>query len=341
MKVNIKEMNIKGLETFFENIGEPKFRAKQVFSWMYKGVYSFEDMSNLSKNLRDKLKEVAEIQNLEILKRQISKKDGTRKYLFGLRDGNAIETVYMKYKYGDSVCVSSQAGCRMGCRFCASTIGGLQRNLTASEMVDQILMVEKDTETKISNVVVMGMGEPFDNYENLCRFLELIHDKDGLNIGLRSITVSTCGIIPKIKEFSRDYPQVNLAISLHASEDGIRSQLMPINNQYPLEELIETCRQYAIKTGRRITFEYALVAGVNDTPKHAQKLMSQLAGILCHVNLIPLNEVKGNKLSGTKREAAEKFAEILDKKGFPVTIRRELGSDISAACGQLRLNEKN
>lgn len=340
MKANIKEMNIKELEVFFKNMGEPKFRAKQVFEWMHKGAFSFEEMTNLPKELRQKLDNIAEIRHIEILKRQISKKDGTRKYLFGLQDGNAIETVYMKYKHGNSICISSQAGCRMGCRFCASTISGLQRNLTASEMLDQILMVEKDTDTKVSNIVVMGTGEPFDNYENLCRFIELVHHKDGLNIGLRSITVSTCGIIPKIKEFAKDYPQVNLAISLHASEDEIRSQLMPINQRYPMDELLETCREYVSKTGRRITFEYALVAGVNDTSKHAQKLMSQLAGILCHINLIPLNSVKENDWSGTKREAAEQFAEILDKKGFPVTIRRELGSDISAACGQLRLNQK-
>ncbi|MEA4989130.1 MAG: 23S rRNA (adenine(2503)-C(2))-methyltransferase RlmN [Anaerovorax sp.] len=340
MKSNIKEMNLKELESFFQNMGEPRFRAKQVFSWMHRGTFSFEKMTNLSKSLRIKLDEVAEISHLEILKRQISKKDGTRKYLFGLHDGNAIESVYMQYKHGNSICISSQAGCRMGCRFCASTINGLQRNLTASEMVDQVLMVEKDTATKISNVVVMGTGEPFDNYENLCRFLELIHDKDGLNMGLRNVTVSTCGIIPKIKEFAKDYPQVNLAISLHAAEDNARSSLMPINQRYPMDDLLQVCREYVEQTGRRITFEYTLVAGVNDTAKHAQQLMSKLAGILCHINLIPLNTVKENQWTGTKREAAEQFAEILDKKGFPVTIRRELGSDISAACGQLRLNQK-
>jgi len=340
MKQKIKEMNKKELETFFKNMGEPVFRAKQVFSWMHRGAFSFEEMTNLPKYLREKLDCDTQITYLDILKKQTSEKDGTRKYLFGLLDGNAVETVYMQYKHGNSICISSQAGCRMGCRFCASTVNGLQRNLTAGEMVDQILMVEKDTASKISNVVVMGTGEPFDNYENLCRFIELIHDKDGLNIGLRNITVSTCGIIPKIKEFSMDFPQVNLAVSLHAVDENARNQLMPINQRYPMEELLKACRDYAKKTGRRITFEYTLVAGINDTPKHAQQLRSKLSGILCHVNLIPLNTVSENNWKGTKRELAGQFAEILGQKGIPVTIRRELGSDISAACGQLRLNQK-
>ncbi len=333
-------MNKKELEAFFHEMGEPAFRAKQVFSWMYKGAFSFNEMTNLPKNLREKLKEIAEISHMEIVEKQISKKDGTRKYLFSLSDGNAVETVYMQYKHGNSICISSQAGCRMGCRFCASTVDGLVRNLDASEMVDQILMVEKDTDSKISNIVVMGTGEPFDNYENLSRFIELVHHEDALNMGLRNITVSTCGIIPKIKEFSIDFPQVNLAISLHAVDEQARSLLMPINQSYPMQELLRACREYTKKTGRRITFEYTLVEGVNDTLKHAQRLRDLLSGTLCHVNLIPLNTVKGKQWKGTKRALAEQFAEALTKKGIPATVRRELGSDISAACGQLRLNQK-
>lgn len=337
MKTNIKNMTIKELEIFFGMIGEQKFRAKQVFQWIYRGVYGFEEMTDLSKALREKLEEEATIEALELLKLQVSKKDGTRKYLFKLSDGNTIETVYMKYKFGNSICVSSQAGCRMGCSFCASAVNGFQRNLTASEMVDQILAVEKDSNTKISNVVVMGTGEPFDNYNNLAKFIELINAKEGLNLGMRSITVSTCGIIPKIKEFAREFPQVNLAISLHAPNDKMRSQIMPINDKYTMDELIETCRNHVEKTGRRITFEYALIKGFNDQIGHAEELASKLRGMICHVNIIPLNQVEESRLKGVEREEAEKFKEMVEKRGVQATVRREMGSDIDAACGQLRL----
>lgn len=337
MKTDLKNLSIKEMEYYLEKLGEKKFRAKQIFSWMYKGAAGFEEMTDLSKELRRKLDENAEIEELRILKIQNSEKDGTRKYLFGLKDGNSIESVFMKYKFGNTVCISSQAGCRMGCGFCASAINGLQRNLTPGEMVDQIISIERDTGEKIGNIVVMGTGEPFDNYENLSGFIGNVHEKDGLNIGMRSITVSTCGLIPKMSDFARDFPQVNLAVSLHAPNDTIRNKLMPVNRRYPMDELLKACRQHAAQTGRRITFEYALVKGLNDSDRNAEELAARLRGINCHVNLIPLNRVDETGLSGTERTDAERFRDLLEKRGIQVTIRRELGADIDAACGQLRL----
>lgn len=337
MKTNIKNMEVKELEIFFGMIGEQKFRAKQVFQWLYRGVYTFEEMTDLSKSLREKLEEEAVIESLQIANLQVSQKDGTRKYLFKLSDGNTVETVLMKYKFGNSICISSQAGCRMGCGFCASAKNGFQRNLTPAEMVDQLIAVEKDANIKISNVVVMGTGEPFDNYNSLAKFITLINAKEGLNMGMRSITVSTCGIIPKIKEFAREFPQVNLAISLHAPNDKMRSQIMPINDKYGIDELIETCKTHVEKTGRRITFEYALIKGFNDQIGHAEELASRLRGIICHINIIPLNKVDESKHKGVSREDAEQFKEMVEKRGVQATVRREMGSDIDAACGQLRL----
>ena len=337
MKTNLNDLSIKELESFLEDLGEKKFRAKQIFSWIYKGADTFEEMTDLSKDLRNKLLENAELKKLSILKVQNSEKDGTRKYLFGLDDGNSIESVFMKYKFGNTVCISSQAGCRMGCGFCASAVNGLQRNLSAGEMADQIISIEKDTEEKIGNVVVMGTGEPLDNYDNLSGFIRNIHEKDGLNIGMRSITVSTCGLIPKMKEIAGDFPQINLAVSLHAPNDVIRNKLMPVSKRYPMEELLKACSLHIEMTGRRITFEYALIKGINDSDRNAEELASKLRGINCHVNLIPLNRVAETGLSGSERQDAERFREILDKRGVQVTIRRELGSDIDAACGQLRL----
>lgn len=337
MKKNFTNMTLKELEIFFENIGEKKFRAKQVYKWIYSGVTSFEDMTDLSKQLREKLAEVAEVGCLKMVKNENSEADHTKKFLFELVDGNSIETVFMKYKFGNSICVSSQAGCRMGCTFCASGIGGLKRNLTAGEMVDQILSVERFVGEKITNVVVMGTGEPFDNYHNLSQFIELINAKDGLNLGMRNITVSTCGIVPMIGQFGRDFPQVNLAISLHAPNDDIRKRTMPINKTYPMDVLLNACRIHVEKTGRRITFEYALVKGVNDSLAHADQLSDRLRGMLCHVNLITLNKVQESGMIGSDRETAERFRAQLEKRGIPATIRRELGTDISAACGQLRL----
>ncbi len=337
MKVDIKNLSLKDMGHYLEQLGEKKFRAKQIFGWIYKGVDSFDEMTDLSKELRQKLDGNAEMKRLQILKVQNSEKDGTRKYLFGLEDGNSIESVFMKYKFGNTVCISSQAGCRMGCSFCASAINGLQRNLTAGEMADQILSIEKDTGEKVSNIVVMGTGEPLDNYDNLSNFIENIHEKDGLNIGMRSITVSTCGLIPGMMALAKDFPQINLAVSLHAPNDAIRSRMMPIGKRYPMEDLLKACGRHIASTGRRITFEYALVKGVNDSDRNAEELAAKLRGINCHVNLIPLNRVAETGLHGTERSNVERFCELLGKRGIQVTIRRELGSDIDAACGQLRL----
>ena len=337
MKTDLKDLTIKELEHYLEALGEKKFRARQVFVWIYKGAESFGEMTNLSKELRQKLDENAEIRRLKILKVQNSEKDGTRKYLFGLEDGNSIESVFMQYKFGNTVCISSQAGCRMGCSFCASAINGLQRNLTAGEMAGQILAIEKDTGEKVGNIVVMGTGEPLDNYDNLLKFIGNIHEKDGLDIGMRSITVSTCGLIPKMAEIAKDLPQINLAVSLHAPNDAIRNKLMPIGKRYPMDELLAACSRHIAQTGRRITFEYALVKGINDGESQAAELAARLRGMNCHVNLIPLNRVAETGLSGTERTNAERFRDLLEKRGIQVTIRRELGSDIDAACGQLRL----
>lgn len=337
MKTDIKNLSLKDMGHYLEMLGEKKFRAKQIFGWIYKGVDSFDEMTDLSKELRQKLDENAELKRLQILKVQNSEKDGTRKYLFGLEDGNSIESVFMKYKFGNTVCISSQAGCRMGCSFCASAINGLQRNLTAGEMADQILSIEKDTGEKVSNIVVMGTGEPLDNYDNLSIFIESIHEKDGLNIGMRSITVSTCGLIPGMMALAKDFPQINLAVSLHAPNDTIRSRMMPISKRYPMEELLKACSRHIELTGRRITFEYALVKGLNDSDRNAEELAAKLRGMNCHVNLIPLNRVAETGLYGTERSNVERFSELLGKRGIQVTIRRELGSDIDAACGQLRL----
>lgn len=340
MKKDIKSMTPEELAAFLESIGEKKYRAAQIFGWLHKGSYEFEEMSNLSKDLRVKLSELAFIEKLEPEKIQVSEKDGSRKYLFRLRSGHAIESVFLKYHYGNSVCISSQAGCRMNCAFCASAIGGLMDNLTPAEMLDQIIAIEKDTGERVSNVVVMGTGEPFDNYENLCRFIDLVHHEEGLNLSLRSLTVSTCGLIPKIETFGDQYPQVNLAISLHAPNDEIRNRLLPINRTYPMGPLLAACRRHTEKTGRRISFEYALIRGINDKRSHAEKLAEKLSRMLCHVNLILLNPVSEYEFKGTERRNAEYFLDVLTGKGIQATIRREMGSDIDAACGQLRLTVK-
>ena len=341
MKTDIKSMTLKELGIFLESLGEKKYRAGQVFSWLSKGVEEFDQMTNLPFSLREKLKESAFIETLTIEKLQISQKDGTRKYLFGLKSGNAIESVFMKYRHGNTVCISSQAGCRMNCAFCASGALGLAHDLSAAEMLDQVLSIQRDTGEKVNNIVIMGTGEPFDNYDNLCRFLEIIHEKEGLNMGLRSVTVSTCGLIPQMEQFARDYPQVNLAVSLHAPNDAIRDTLMPVNRSYPMNELLTACRRHTEKTGRRITFEYALIQGINDGEVHAKELAKRLSGMLCHVNLIPLNVVEGGSFSGVERKVAERFLAVLESKGIQATIRRELGSDIGGACGQLRLSLKS
>lgn len=333
--IDIKSMDSEELSALARRLGAPAFRGREIFKWIAGGVNDFSEMSNLPKQLRDRLAEIANLRLLEIENVQISS-DGTRKYLFRLSDGNYIESVFMKYRYGNSICVSSQVGCRMGCTFCASALSGYVRDLRAGEMLDQILQVSKDTGEYIGNVVVMGIGEPFDNYDNLSKFLRLANAETGLNLGMRNITVSTCGIAPKIFKFAEDFPQVNLAISLHRADECQRSALMPINRSYPLSELMEACRYHTNKTHRRITFEYALIAGETDTEECASELIKLLKGMLCHVNLIPLNEVKEVGKIPSARGRITAFAKKLEQGGINTTVRRSLGSDISAACGQLR-----
>lgn len=315
----------------------PNFRSGQVFSWLSKGVKSFDDMTNIPKDLREELKGEFEINLPETVTLQESKIDGTKKFLFELKDGNRIESVFMKYKFGNSICVSSQAGCRMGCKFCASTIKGLERNLTAGEIYGEVLKVMIETGETISHIVIMGTGEPFDNYNNVAKFIHIVNDKQGLNIGMRNITVSTCGIVPMIDKFGDDFDQVNLAISLHHVTNESRSNLMPINKKYPIEEVLDAVNRYTKKTNRRVTFEYTLVKDTNDRKEDALKLASLLNGMLCHVNLIPLNQVAETGLKTTDKDTAINFQKTLESKGIPATIRRELGDDIDAACGQLRL----
>lgn len=325
------------MQELAKEAGQPAFRGRQLFGWVYKGRTDFREMTNLPEVFTAWLKENAELDSLKLLARQKSKTDGTQKFLYGLKDGNAVETVFMKYKYGNTVCVSSQAGCRMHCAFCASGINGLVRSLTAGEIISQLLDTERETGEKISRIVIMGTGEPFDNYDQISRFIRILHEKDGRNMSSRNITVSSCGLVPGIRKFSEDFPQVNLAVSLHAPVSSLRDELMPVNHSYPLEELIPACRAYTEKTGRRITFEYALIRGKNDTDEMIGKLIHLLRGMLCHVNLIPLNEVSETGLLTSGRKRAEEIQKRLEDSGIPATVRRQLGADIDGACGQLRL----
>ena len=336
-KVDVKSLNLKELEEFLLSLGEKKFRAKQIYEWMHiHHVTSFDEMTNLSKNLRETLKEKADLIVLEEELVQISKIDGTRKYLFALADGNMIESVLMKYKHGNSVCVSSQVGCRMGCRFCASTLDGLVRNLTPSEILEQIYRIQESIGERISNVVVMGSGEPMDNYDNIVKFIELLTDEHGLHISQRNLTVSTCGLVPRMKQLADLKLQITLALSLHASSQEKRKELMPVANSYELSEVLDACRYYFDKTGRRITFEYSLVGGVNDTDEDAERLGKLGSGMDCHINLIPVNPIKERDYVQSDHEEILKFKNKLEKNGINVTIRREMGRDIDGACGQLR-----
>lgn len=335
-KMDLKSCTIQELEIFLTSLGEKKFRAKQVFEWIHKGIENIDEMTNLSKTLREKIKESGYIGRLKIEDVFVSKIDGTRKYLFILEDGNIIESVLMKYKHGNSVCVSTQVGCRMGCKFCASTLEGVIRNLRSGEILDQVLTIQKDIGERISNVVLMGSGEPFDNYEEVLKFLDIINHPAGLNISLRNITISTCGLIPQMIDLANKKPQITLAISLHAPNDELRSKMMPINFRYPLDELFKACKTYTNITNKRITFEYALIQNVNDTQEHAKELAGKIKGILCHVNLIPLNKVDERAFQTSQKNNVKKFQSILKQNGIEATIRRELGSDINAACGQLR-----
>ena len=318
-------------------IGEKAFRSKQIYEWLHvKLADDFDEMTNLSKALREKLKKNYEIRKVKMIDHQISKEDPTEKFLFELEDGNMVESVLMKYNYGNSVCISSQAGCRMGCRFCASTIGGLVRSLEPSEMLRQIYHIQKITGERVSNVVVMGTGEPLDNYDNLLKFIELLSDENGLNISQRNLTVSTCGIVPRMRELADKKLQITLALSLHASNQEKRLQLMPVANKYDIKEAVDACRYYFEQTGRRITFEYSLVAGVNDTAEDAAELAELVRGINCHINLIPVNPIKERSYRQPDDGAVHAFQKKLERNGLTVTVRREMGRDIDGACGQLR-----
>lgn len=332
--INLKDLTYEQLTDFIKDLGESKFRAQQIFSWLHKGVSTIDEMSNLSLKLREKLKEKCFVSCPKTELKLVSKLDGTVKYLFGLEDGNCIETVVMKYNHGLSICISTQVGCAMGCGFCASTIDGKVRNLTAGEILDQVIFAQKDMGERISNIVLMGIGEPLDNYENVLVFLDNVTHKSGLNIGWRHISLSTCGIVPKIISLADMQTQLNLCISLHAADDETRSKIMPINKKYPIGELIDAAKYYINKTGRRITFEYSLIAGVNDSDEHAKKLARLLSSMLCHVNLIPVNHVEERNYK--KSNYASEFRAKLESMGINATVRRELGSDISASCGQLR-----
>ena len=336
-KTDIKSLNLEELTSYMVSIGEKPFRARQLYEWIHQKLAAdFSEMTNLSKALKEKLLQSAALTSLTVVEEKISKIDGTRKYLFGLSDGNIIESVLMKYKHGNSVCISSQVGCRMGCRFCASTLDGLERNLSPSEMLDQIYRIQKLTGERVSNVVVMGSGEPMDNYDNLIQFIRILTDENGLNISQRNVTVSTCGIVPGILKLAEENLQITLALSLHAPNDEVRKTLMPVANRYPLKDVLEACRTYFEKTGRRLTFEYSLVSGVNDNLKEAAALSALLKDQHGHVNLIPVNPIKERDYVQSDRRAIEAFKNLLEKNGINVTIRREMGRDINGACGQLR-----
>lgn len=336
MKKNLKDYTLSELEEILINLGEAKFRSKQIFKWIYDGAECFDDMKNIPKSLREKLDNEYCVNILKIKEKFVSNIDETRRYLLQLDDGNFIESVLMKYHHGYTICVSSQVGCAMGCTFCASTRGGKVRNLTAGEIIGQVMTVQKDLGERISNIVMMGMGEPLDNFENVLRFLENVNNPLGLNIGHRHISLSTCGLVDRIKELADKGLQITLSISLHATNDDKRSEIMPVNRKYNIKALIDACNYYIEKTNRRISFEYTLINGVNDTTTEARQLLKLISGMLCHVNLIPVNEVKETGYVSSDRKAVENFREILEKGGVSATVRREMGADISAACGQLR-----
>lgn len=333
-KIDLKSMTIPEIEGYLAEHGEPKFRAKQIFVWMHKGVESFDEMTNLSKALRSKLADHCTLTALQVERKQVSQLDGTIKYLWRMEDGNCVETVLMRYKHGNTVCVSSEIGCAMGCAFCASTIGGLVRRLTAAEILSQVIFTQKDSGLPISNIVLMGIGEPLDNFDNVMRFLELVNHPDGMNIGMRHISLSTCGLAEKIDKLADLHLQLTLSVSLHAPDNETRSQIMPVNRAYDVDRLFQSCRRYFEVTGRRISYEYAMIDGVNDSDEQADLLARYLKGTPGHVNLIPLNDVRESKLKPSRRVAA--FQKRLESHGVTVTVRRRLGSDIDASCGQLR-----
>ncbi len=337
--IDIKSYNMAEMSALFKEMGEPAFRAKQVFRWLHRGVTSFEQMSDLSKALREKLSAACAISSLQVERKQVSAIDGTIKYLWRLPDGNCIETVLMRYKHGNTVCISCQVGCRMGCAFCASTLGGKIRDLTPAEMLDQVLFTQLDSGEQISNIVLMGIGEPLDNFDTVMRFLELVNAPDGLNIGMRHISLSTCGLADKIDLLAQRHLQLTLSVSLHAPDNETRSKIMPVNRAVSVERLMKACHDYFKVTGRRISFEYAMIDGVNDSDAQADMLAGMIHGIAAHVNLIPLNHVEESPLKPSRR--VKQFQKRLEEKGIAVTVRRRLGSDIDASCGQLRRKVMN
>ncbi|MBE6903933.1 MAG: 23S rRNA (adenine(2503)-C(2))-methyltransferase RlmN [Ruminococcaceae bacterium] len=336
IKRDIKSLPLQKLSDELSQMSLPSFRAKQIFEWLHKGVLSFDEMSNLSKELRSKLSEKYYISTVKISKKLVSKIDGTVKYLFELDDGECVESVVMKYEHGLSICISSQVGCKMGCRFCASTIGGFVRHLSAGELLNQVLFATLDLGERISNIVMMGIGEPLDNFENVCDFLDIVSCDKGINIGARHISLSTCGLVDKIYQLADMKKQITLSVSLHAPDDTTRDKIMPVNKKYNTDELLDACRYYIEKTNRRISFEYTLISGVNDSDNHAYSLAKRLKGMLCHINIINVNNVKEREYKSTSRKRVDSFVGILIKEGLNATVRRVLGSDINASCGQLR-----
>ena len=334
--MNLKSLTQPELAAIFKELGQPAFRAKQVYTWLHKGVRSYDEMTNLPKGLRELLAKEYPIHPPKVVRKQESKKDGTIKYLWQLSDGNCVETVLMRYHYGNTVCISTEVGCLMGCAFCASTIGGLVRRLEPFEMLDEVLFTQIDSGLPVSHIVLMGIGEPLDNFDNVMRFLELVNSEDGMNISMRHISLSTCGLVPKIDELAKRKLQISLAISLHGPNNAIRSRIMPVNKAYPIEELMDACRRYYSETGRRLHFEYAMIDGVNDSEENAKELLVRLKGLGAHVNLIPLNHVEESPLKPSSRAAVAAFQKILEDGGVTATVRRTLGGDIDASCGQLR-----
>ena len=339
-KVALKNFTEEELKEFVKSIGEPAFRGSQIYSWIYKGAKTFDDMKNIPKSLREKLEEVSFIGNLKIELSLKSKVDKTRKYLFELNDGNIIESVMMDYEDRVTVCISNQVGCRMGCRFCASTLEGLIRNLEPWEIIDQILKIQENIGKRVSNLVLMGSGEPLDNFENTKKFLKLVNEKNGLNIGYRHITLSTCGVVPKMYELADLQIPINLALSLHSPFDEERKKIMPVANAYKVDDIIKACKYYIQKTNRRVTFEYSLIKGVNDSKKEADEIVKLLKGMLCHVNLIPINKVEERDFERPDKAYIYKFRDMLEKNNIPATVRISMGSDLGGACGQLRRKHK-
>jgi len=336
MNEHLRSKTLPEMQTLFQQLGQPAFRAKQVYTWLHKGAKSFEEMTNLPKALRDTLSEQYPLNPPEVVRRQESQKDGTVKYLWKLSDGNCVETVLMRYHYGNTVCISTEVGCRMGCAFCASTLGGLVRRLEPNEMLEQVLFTQVDSGLPVSHIVLMGIGEPLDNFDNVLRFLELVNSPEGMNISMRHISLSTCGLVPKIDALAEKKLQLTLSVSLHAPNDEIRNTIMPVNKAYPTEELLQACRRYYAATNRRISFEYAMIDGVNDTEAAAKLLLKRLKGLPAHMNLIPLNHVEESPLKPSSRQAVQRFQKLLEDGGIPATVRRSLGGDIDASCGQLR-----